>query len=102
MQTLGGWMAMLALWALPAAAQPSSPPALTLTFAGETETVFTPKRDACDGNDVPDAPLRAFHDAVLDSGALPLEPPPSPPPSLQRAGESFLTKPLSSPFTAPS
>ena len=63
MQTLGGWMAMLALWALPAAAQPSSPPALTLTFAGETETVFTPKRDACDGNDVPDAPLRAFHDA---------------------------------------
>ncbi len=47
----------------PVRADPSAPPALRLTLAGPAETVFTPARDACDGNDVPDAPLRAFRDA---------------------------------------
>ena len=55
--------ATLSLWVMPLRADPSGAPALTLTLTGSAETVFTPARDACDGNDVPDAPLRAFHDA---------------------------------------
>src|SRR5215204_4839243 len=39
------------------------PPLVALTIVGPPETVFSGKRDACDGNDVPDAPLRAFRDA---------------------------------------
>jgi hypothetical protein len=57
-----------ALAATPAAAEPAAAPALELTVAGAVETVFTPARDACDGNDVPDAPLRAFHAA--DGGVV--------------------------------
>jgi hypothetical protein len=51
-----------AAWAQPTT-QPTAAPALKLTLQGEAQIVFTPKRDACDGNDVPDAPLRAFHAA---------------------------------------
>ena len=46
-----------------AAAAAPQPPLVALTIVGPPETVFSSKRDACDGNDVPDAPLRAFRDA---------------------------------------
>jgi hypothetical protein len=46
-----------------AAAAAPQPPLVALTIVGPPETVFSGKRDACDGNDVPDAPLRAFRDA---------------------------------------
>jgi hypothetical protein len=39
------------------------PPLVAMTIVGAAETVFSGKRDACDGDDVPDAPLRAFRDA---------------------------------------
>jgi hypothetical protein len=39
------------------------PPLVAVTIVGAPETVFSAKRDACDGYDVPDAPLRAFRDA---------------------------------------
>lgn len=44
----------------PAAAEP---PLSALTLVGPPRLVFTPKRDACDGHDVPDAPARAFREA---------------------------------------
>lgn len=37
--------------------------AFVATPVGPPVVVFDPKRDACDGHDVPDAPLRAFRDA---------------------------------------
>ncbi|HWG06897.1 MAG TPA: hypothetical protein VG271_17965 [Beijerinckiaceae bacterium] len=37
-------------------------PSLRVAFDGKPDLVFTPERDACDGADVPDAPLRAFRD----------------------------------------
>ncbi|MBV1702232.1 MAG: hypothetical protein KGQ46_10470 [Hyphomicrobiales bacterium] len=46
-----------------AGAQAASLPALHLGIAGAPQVMFTPKRDACDGNDVPDAPVRAYRDA---------------------------------------
>jgi hypothetical protein len=52
---------------LGAAAQAAEPPLAAITIVGPPETVFTPPRDACDGNDVPDTPARAFRDA---SGAV--------------------------------
>ena len=58
-----GWIVVWALLATPAVAEPAGAPALKLTFAGETELVFNPKRDRCDGHDVPDAPLRAYRGA---------------------------------------
>ena len=36
---------------------------LVATVVGGDATVFDPARDACDGHDVPDAPLRAYRDA---------------------------------------
>lgn len=45
----------------PAAAQNS--PALRVALAGPPQIVFTAPRDGCDGNDVPDAPVRAFRTA---------------------------------------
>jgi hypothetical protein len=36
---------------------------LTLSPAGSPETVFSWQRDACDRDDIPDAPARAFRDA---------------------------------------
>src|SRR5487761_2084498 len=44
-------------------AQAATLPALQLAIAGAPQVMFTPKRDACDGNDVPDAPVRAYRDA---------------------------------------
>ena len=52
---------------LAASAQPvadeAGAPRVSLVFAGLPEIVFARKTDACDGHDVPDAPLRAFRDA---------------------------------------
>lgn len=49
------------------AAAPSAPsrepPLSALTIVGPPEIVFTPKRDACDGDDVPDTSARAFRNA---------------------------------------
>jgi hypothetical protein len=45
------------------AAEPGGP-ALRLVVEGDAGPVFIPSRDACDGADVPDAPLRAFRDAA--------------------------------------
>jgi hypothetical protein len=41
----------------------ASIPGLTLTVAGPPADVFVWKRDACDPDDIPDAPARAFRDA---------------------------------------
>jgi len=38
-------------------------PHLKLALGDETQIVFEPKRDACDGHDVPDVNARAFRDA---------------------------------------
>src|SRR4051812_47175712 len=48
---------------LPATTARAEPPIAVVTVVGPAEVVFSAKRDACDGNDVPDAPLRAFRDA---------------------------------------
>ena len=40
----------------------AEPPLAALTLVGAPEVVFASKKDACDGNDVPDAPVRAFRD----------------------------------------
>lgn len=40
-----------------------TPPLAAVTIVGPTDVLFTPKRDACDGNDVPDVPARAFRNA---------------------------------------
>src|SRR5215204_5297509 len=41
----------------------AEPPHAALTLVGPPETVFASTKDACDGHDVPDAPVRAFRDA---------------------------------------
>lgn len=41
----------------------AEPPLAALTFVGAVETVFSPARDACDGDDVADTNARAFRDA---------------------------------------
>src|SRR4051794_29241454 len=41
----------------------AEPPLAALTLVGPPETVFASTKDGCDGNDVPDAPVRAFRDA---------------------------------------
>ena len=57
------WSALLfGLAGFPAAAA-AEPPLAALTLIGPAEIVFSAKRDACDGDDVPDAPVRAFRDA---------------------------------------
>ncbi len=48
--------------AAPAAAA-SDPPLAAVTLVGPAEVVFTPARDACDGDDVPDTSARAFRAA---------------------------------------
>lgn len=55
--------ALLALVAAPISSWAAEPPLAALTLIGPPVTVFTPKRDACDQNDVPDVPARAFRDA---------------------------------------
>lgn len=59
-----GLLATLAVlgWATAAAAAPS-PPLVAVTIVGAPETVYSPARGACDGDDVPDANARAFRDA---------------------------------------
>ena len=51
---------LLGLSCIPAPA--AEPPLAAVTLVGAAETVFSAKRDACDGDDVPDAPVRAFRD----------------------------------------
>ena len=46
-----------------------APPLAAITVVGPPETVFTPKRDACDGDDVPDTNARAFR---LQDGSVAL------------------------------
>src|SRR5215216_3237260 len=41
----------------------AEPPLVALTLVGPREVVFASTKDACDGHDVPDAPVRAFRDA---------------------------------------
>ncbi|UDL93335.1 hypothetical protein LGH83_12130 [Lichenihabitans sp. PAMC28606] len=52
---------VLANMALAQPGNPPSPPVVHLTSA--PEIVFAAPRDACDGDDVPDAPARAFREA---------------------------------------
>ena len=57
----------IALAALAAALLPTTaaagPPLAAVTVIGAPQIVFTPGRDACDGDDVPDTHARAFRDA---------------------------------------
>lgn len=59
-------MMRLALWisltVIACSAQAASP-AARVTLGDETQIVFQPPRDACDGHDVPDVNPRAFRDA---------------------------------------
>lgn len=57
------FVGLLPFVALPARAETR----LVASVVGPAQTVFDPARDACDGHDVPDAPLRAFRD---DTGAI--------------------------------
>ena len=41
----------------------AEPPLAAPTLVGPPEIVFASTKDACDGHDVPDAPVRAFRDA---------------------------------------
>ena len=52
------------LFALVASAAPAlaEPPIAAVTIVGAPQIVFSAKRDACDGDDVPDAPVRVFRD----------------------------------------
>ncbi|MDB5513230.1 MAG: hypothetical protein JWR08_2713 [Enterovirga sp.] len=55
-------LALAALLLAAGQAHAAEPPVAALTLVGALETVFSAKRDACDGDDVPDAPVRAFRD----------------------------------------
>ena len=59
-----GLLAFLLALALAGPAAGGEAPGLKLSLAGNPQVMFTPARDACDGNDVPDAPVRAFRDAA--------------------------------------
>lgn len=56
------WLSLLCCLAA-AQAQQQAPNALVLTPVGPREMLFDPKKQGCDGNDIPDAPLRAYRDA---------------------------------------
>ena len=58
-----GAIALAAALSATSARGASEPPLAAVTLVGPTEMVFSAKRDACDGDDVPDAPARAFRDA---------------------------------------
>jgi hypothetical protein len=45
-------------------ARAAEPPLAAVALVGAPEIVFSAKRDACDGDDVPDAPARAFRDGA--------------------------------------
>ena len=47
----------------PGSARPAEPPLAAVTVVGPPALVYAAKRDGCDGQDMPDAPLRAFRDA---------------------------------------
>ena len=61
MRVFPGLMLLCLLGAAPAVA--AEPPLAALTLVGPPQTIFDTKKDACDGNDQPDAPLRLFRDA---------------------------------------
>jgi hypothetical protein len=50
-------------WLIAAQAQQPKGNTLILTAVGPREVLFDPKSQGCDGNDIPDAPLRAYRDA---------------------------------------
>ncbi len=52
---------------VPLKGRATEPPLSALTVTGPERLMFSATRDACDGADVPDAPVRAFRDA---SGAI--------------------------------
>ena len=52
---------------VPLGGRATEPPLSALTVTGPERLMFSATRDACDGADVPDAPVRAFRDA---SGAI--------------------------------
>jgi hypothetical protein len=52
------------LAAATAMAQSAGPPVPRIMLDGPEEIVFDPKRDACDGHDVPDVPPRLYRDAA--------------------------------------
>lgn len=56
-------IAVLIAAALLGPARAAEPPLAAVTLVGPAQIVFSAKRDACDGDDVPDAPSRAFRDA---------------------------------------
>lgn len=57
------WAALAMVLAVtPGRVTAAGPPLSALTLVGAPEIVFTPKRDACDGDDVPDTNARAFRD----------------------------------------
>ncbi|ACA17046.1 conserved hypothetical protein [Methylobacterium sp. 4-46] len=56
---LAAWLGVAACRAV---AEPG-PPLSALTLVGPARPVFRARVDACDGHDVPDAPVRAFRDA---------------------------------------
>ena len=58
-------VALTVLWLVAdrAPLQAAEPPLVAVTLVGAPETVFTPGRDACDGDDVPDTNARAFREA---------------------------------------
>lgn len=51
------------VFALAGRSEAKTAPELRVVLAGPVETVFSPKVDACDGDDVPDVNARAFRDA---------------------------------------
>jgi len=68
-----GWMPMLALCI--AGVARAAETAFLATPVGPEIVVFDPKRDACDGHDVPDVPLRAYRgaDGTIHAFALHFE-----------------------------
>jgi hypothetical protein len=56
----GWWLVLLGLASSGVRAEP---PLMAVTVIGAPSVVFSPERDACDGDDVPDANARAFRDA---------------------------------------
>ncbi len=59
---LCGLVPLGGLW--PCGSLAAEPPLSALTVTGPERVIFSATRDACDGADVPDAPIRAFRDAT--------------------------------------
>lgn len=54
--------ALCAALGLPRPIAAAEPPLVAMTIVGAPQTMFSPGRDACDGDDVPDTNARAFRD----------------------------------------